>query len=401
MRLLYCLVILRLQTQAVTERLVNGEHHFADGIDSPDRLAFGLSGGQLATVVVGLLVANVLAHASLPAAVGVPLASFVALVSVALGWLRISGRPALEWLSLAARYCLRHREGSLLIVPGPPAPGTPAGSAEARSSEPGTTALTVIDEHRVLPLFDARRHRASRALRVVFFSLKGGVGRTTLSVELACWLAAFGEPRRGAREAAALRVALIDLDDRSPSVALRLGIPYPIRREAGPTPAQVRVMHRSGLQVLTAPSIVPSGLDCSARLVEELRGLDEDHFDVVVLDVAAGLAAGTLVALQEADDIFIVITPTAGGVDDAYRTTAALRRAGLRDRLACVVNRAGTATGLRDTITDLGLRVVAAVPDDPSLIAAENSHAPVSLSTTSPVSRAMAAVAEFVLRQRR
>jgi MinD superfamily P-loop ATPase len=252
-----------------------------------------------------------------------------------------------------------------------------------------------------VPLFRhlGEEHRLQRAKRVVFFSLKGGVGRTTLSVELACWLARFGTP--GGAGPGPLRVAIVDADPASPSVALRLGIPQPIRPPsgAGMETVQLRVMHRSGVQVLCHGSAPFQHHGLDTRLIDDLDSLDDDRFDVCIVDVAADLGTAA-VALQQADDILVVITPTASGVHDTYRTTEALRRAGLRDRLACVVNRARVEADVSVTVGDLGLRVVAEVPEDPAVLDAEDTHSPRVLGEASGFSRAIGDVARFVTRCR-
>src|SRR5438270_565668 len=69
---------------------------------------------------------------------------------------------------------------------------------------------------------------AAGARRAAFYSLNGGSGRTTLAAEVAAMLAARGMYRPAPDEPAQrLRVALLDLDLRSPNVAMRLGVPHP------------------------------------------------------------------------------------------------------------------------------------------------------------------------------
>lgn len=371
---------------------MTGEQHFADGIDTPDRLAFGLRSAELVVVVAGLLLAYVLARSALPRPVGFGLALFLAALCAGLGWLRVLGRPSLDWAALAARYVVRAREGSLLIerAAGHAVPATPA--------QPGGRAEAVVrsDADGVLPLFGRPGESdGRRARRVVFFSLQGGTGRTTLSIELACWLATHG--RRDAAHGAALRVALVDLDSCNPSVAMRLGIPQPVEPLGGRhASGRVRVVHRTGVHVVPG-STWTRGREHMSRAADVLASLDDDGFDVVVSDVASELDGATGVALQSAHLVPIVITPTPVGVHAAYRTAEALRRAGLRDRLVCVVNRRRFDIDLSETIGDLGLRAVAAVPEDPAVAAAENAHAVLSLDARTPMAAAMAELAQVVL----
>ncbi len=368
------------------------EAHFADGIDTPDRFVLGLSAGQLVVVVAGLLCAYALARLPFPAAVTFPPALLVAVLSTGLGWLRLAGRPALEWAVFGARFVTRAREGSLLIAPGPAV--LAAGNVEAPRIEVEPVRTGPPGAGVVVPLFGGQLGRPHPAAhRIVFFSLKGGVGRTTLSVEVACWLGAVG----------ARRVALVDLDVRSPSVAVRLGIPRPMRDGegvSGPAAPEVRVMHRTGVQVIQPGAASPSAAGLDAAIVTRvLERLDQDRFHVVVMDVGADPCGLAGVALRQADDVFVVVTPTSTGLHDAYRTTEALRRAGLRDRLSCVVNRARRNVDISETLGDLGLPVVAEIPEDAALVEAENSHRLVAIESGGASAMAIVSVGEYVLQR--
>ena len=70
---------------------------FADGFDRPDKVAFGLSAGQLAVVMVGVLGAYSLVRSPLPTAIVDPFAVLIAGVAAGLGWLQFGGRPMLDW----------------------------------------------------------------------------------------------------------------------------------------------------------------------------------------------------------------------------------------------------------------------------------------------------------------
>src|ERR1700730_13141394 len=89
------------------------EVQFADGLDAPDRLAFGLGAGQLMIVVGGALLAYALMRSSLPASVSAPAALALGAVAAALGWLRLAGRPALDWAIFVCRYATQPRSGFL------------------------------------------------------------------------------------------------------------------------------------------------------------------------------------------------------------------------------------------------------------------------------------------------
>jgi len=403
---------------------------FADGFDRPDRLAFGLGAAQLLVVAAGFVIAYLLVRSGVVRQVALPCAVLVATLSAGLGWLRVGGRPALDWALLAARYATRPRDGSLLIST--PALGVRASTARQAASAVRAPERTESSSGMIVPLF--RDHRAPdvgaeparvaaattsvaatwparrpmadcTARRVVFFSLRGGTGRTTLSVELACWLARHGRSARSdVGPNTPMQVALVDLDALSPSVAVRLGIPQPVSGSAHlhPGAPDVMVVHRSGVHVLiggpAATAAGGAGVDAD-RVAHLLARLDDDGFDAVVIDVDAGITPGTRAALASADDVFIVMTPTASGVQDAYRTTEALRTSGIRDQLRYVVNRARADIDLSDTIADLAGLLVAEIPEDGALIDAENRHHVLALEGTGPAAHALSEFGSRVLRQ--
>jgi MinD-like ATPase involved in chromosome partitioning or flagellar assembly len=234
--------------------------------------------------------------------------------------------------------------------------------------------------------------------RVTFFSLKGGSGRTTLATEVACVLAARGRHRRPDGTVRPLDVALLDLDLRSASVAVRLGIAQPTLGDyltRGADPAHLdacTVRHSSGLRVLLGPpkpvASGPAALE-PARVAEIVHRLERDGAHFVVIDVAADLGAVTTWVLSAVHDIFVVITPTAGGVQDAYRSTEALRRLGLGHKLRYVVNRGRGEPDLDEVMGDLGGRIAAVIPNDPAVEDAENHHRQAALDGSGPAGAAL------------
>ena len=84
---------------------------FADGFDRADTLAFGLGAGQLAVVMAGALAAYSLVRSPLPPAIADPVAVVIAAASAGLGWVRVSGRPALDRAVFAGLFWLRTRRG--------------------------------------------------------------------------------------------------------------------------------------------------------------------------------------------------------------------------------------------------------------------------------------------------
>ena len=172
------------------------------------------------------------------------------------------------------------------------------------------------DELRLLArLWAAETKSAFRGPRKIVVSAgKGGVGTTTIAVNLA---AALG--RQGCR------TILVDADFRGADAALLCGI------ESRDTIADVLSGRRSvhevlqpgpaGIQVVPgvwSPGAIP---DCSPaaqqRLLREIDQLGR-HADVVVLDVGSGLNHIVQRFWQAADEVLLVTTAEAVSIMDSY-----------------------------------------------------------------------------------
>jgi MinD-like ATPase involved in chromosome partitioning or flagellar assembly len=399
---------------------------FADGFDRPDHIAFGLSAGQLVTVMVGALGAYSLVRSPLPPPLADPLAVVLIALAAGLGWLRIAGRPLLDWAIFAGLFLVRPRQGTMrceavaaapldsFLAPAPSnswagpiaAPQSP--SADAAVTTPQRSFATDVPpiSAPIIDLFGPRQSprqpgptskaaaapRRDAPRRVTFFSLRGGTGRSTLATELACLLAS-----SRSEDHPTPKVALIDLDLRSPTVSVRLGAPERTLLDYALAPPEDRSVsdfmftHASGARVLLGSqrAVNPEWPVTPALVREVLRELDMEGFDLVVLDVSPELSPLTTTALCACDDVFVVVVPTAGGVQDAYRSTEALRRLGLRHQLRYIVNRSRAGTDLSEPMADLGGQLIGDIPDDDSVVTAENAHRLVGLDDSGPAAIAL------------
>ncbi|MHB8573595.1 MAG: AAA family ATPase [Candidatus Dormibacteria bacterium] len=226
------------------------------------------------------------------------------------------------------------------------------------------------------------------ARRLTFFSLKGGLGRTTLACEVGALLSARGRVQNAVTgEESRLRVALIDLDLSSATVSMRLGLIQPtwwehVTAPAPPPLEQVLTVHRqSGLSVLLGPpkSVREDGavpLE-PARVVRMLDEVESLGFHFLIVDLSGDLGAVNRAVLDWCHDIFVVTAPTASALQATYRTAESLRRLGLGAKLQYVEQRSrGTEEKLRDVMGDLGGRLVGAIPHDLHFDDAENRHRP-------------------------
>jgi MinD-like ATPase involved in chromosome partitioning or flagellar assembly len=387
-----------------------------DGLDGRETVAFGLAAGEVAVFVLSLMTAYAALRSGLPGAVGWCLAAVLGVGGAALAWGRLAGRPLLEWAALLARFAVRTRHARVAPVRqrcrlprrrgqagrGPVVVAMALRRHEAAGravvAPSGSPQLSLVDGvHRTRLAATGTAGGAAREGRghvVVFFSLNGGTGRTTLAVELATLLAVRG------RAAAASgswgeRVALLDLTERSPTVGLRLGIPIPVA--AGVPPGTSLLTHESGLLVLAASPAERSGAAAGAAWVRAaLAAAERAGAGLVVVDIDCDLGPRCLEVLRRCDEVHVTVAPTAVGVLDSYRSTAALRRLGLRHRIGYVVNRWHEGADLAEAMADLGGSIGAAIPDDDALVRAETSHRAAGLDAGTPVARALLGFAEAV-----
>jgi pilus assembly protein CpaE len=235
----------------------------------------------------------------------------------------------------------------------------------------------------------------------VVASPKGGVGKTTVAVNLAVALAT---------ETPGAKVVLVDLDLQFGDVATVLGV-QPLHTIADAvTKAAARdefvlrsflVEHPSGIAALCAPS-GPAGADAveASRIGHLLQQLAAD-FDEVVVDTGPGLGEHVLAALEQANGLLMV-----GGLD-----MPSLR--GIRSELdvlheldlippvqATVLNAVDARVGIRlpDAQRLLGGRVDAAVPRRRAVQLATNYGVPVVQGAPKdPASREIRKIARRLL----
>jgi len=160
--------------------------------------------------------------------------------------------------------------------------------------------------------------------RIVVFSGKGGVGKTTVAVNLAFSLA-----QRG------IRTGLLDADVTGPNVPQMTGIDGPPRSDG----QRLLPHERSGVKIVSLASMLPPGAPViwrgpmRSKALEQLLGETEwGDLDVLIVDLPPGTGDEVLtIAQRTAPQIAIVVTtPQEVALLDARRAINFARKLEIR-----------------------------------------------------------------------
>lgn len=235
-----------------------------------------------------------------------------------------------------------------------------------------------------------RAHQLYQALRgpggarqlgrvVTVFSPKGGVGKTTSSVNLALALT-----DRGAR-----KVCLVDLDLAFGDVAITMQLfpTHSIEQAVGSEDSIDLAMleglltrHEDSLTVLAAPAHPDVRERITPLLISRILRALRDGFDYIVVDTSPSFDDATLTALDETDECVIIATldvPTLKNVKVALETMDMLSIA--RGHRHLLLNRADDAVGISVEKVEsiLGMPVTSQVATAVDIAAATNSGTPI------------------------
>lgn len=255
-----------------------------------------------------------------------------------------------------------------------------AGAREVVLHEDGDSVEAAVA--RALELYVALRGPAGAVQRgrvITVFSPKGGVGKTTMAVNLALALT-----ERGAR-----KVCLVDLDLAFGDVAITMqlfpthSVEHAIGSEDGldlPQLEGLLTRHADSLMVLAAPAHPDVRERVTPVLVSKVLRTLTEGFDYVVVDTAPAFDEPTLAALDETDECVVVATldvPTLKNVKVALETLEMLGIA--RGHRHLLLNRADDAVGIGPDKVEaiLGMSVAAEVSTSIDIAAATNAGTPI------------------------
>ncbi len=167
---------------------------------------------------------------------------------------------------------------------------------------------------------------------IVSTSGKGGVGKTTLAINLATALKFFGKD-----------VVLIDGNITTPNVNIYLGFPLTevtlndvLRGERHITEAIY--LHPIGLRVVPASLSLKDLHGVEIERLEDVTKELKNYSDVIVVDSAAGLGREALAAITAGETITVVVNPELPSLADALKVIKIAEELGNKD-VKIVVNR--------------------------------------------------------------
>lgn len=212
---------------------------------------------------------------------------------------------------------------------------------------------------------------------IVIASGKGGVGKTTMTINLAAGLTWLGEDS-----------LIIDANLTTPNIALQLGMPTPnktlhsVLRGESDVKEAVYFHPPSGLKV------IPAGLslkDLKSRFAKKLEKVILDLIGTVeniVIDAPAGLTSVTRRAIEAGDELLVVTIPEMPALTDALKTIEVAKKAGTKI-IGVVVNRVKNVKEElhpRDIEQFLEAPIIGVIPEDPNVQKALRKNVPLLLA---------------------
>jgi pilus assembly protein CpaE len=200
-----------------------------------------------------------------------------------------------------------------------------------------------------------------QATVVVVFNPKGGVGKTTVAMNLAATL----QLNRNQR------VLLVDADTVTGHVTTSLGLEH-VRTvadswrdevEGGPseTLLEIAATHASGMSVvsLTASPLTTEILD--PQRVAEAISLSRRGFDFIVIDLHPSYGPLNQALFHLADRILVPVTPDVPALRAAVQLRDLGAELGIAERLALVINRANSGVSVADMERTVGMPALALI----------------------------------------
>ena len=216
---------------------------------------------------------------------------------------------------------------------------------------------------------------------VSVFAPKGGVGKTTVAVNMAVAL----------RQQTRAEVLLFDADVGVGNVTSVLDVPYrmgladladsPQEEWSDAAFEQIVATHPdSGVRVLTWGTDPGESERITVDLMLAALRWARDNHSYVIIDNHPGYADRTMAMLAVSNEIFLVVTPEVGALRNSGQFLDLARELGLGGAVRVIVNRANHGIRTQDMAKALGLPISATiVSNGPKAVIASNEGRPIVL----------------------
>jgi len=242
---------------------------------------------------------------------------------------------------------------------------------------------TELQARRIRKQRDRERDKGTvRDQIIVVYSPKGGVGKSTYSVNLAFSLATCTNLNP--------RVILVDMDVSFGNVASILGLPHKanllnwIRGDFKENLADlVYVSSESGLHVLMSPPDPIDAGDINYKVVDKMLSILSKRYDFVIIDTNPALRALHKACFEWADTIVLVGTPQKPALRDLKLTENVFKKMQIPlDKIKLVINEVPKKQSLRlkDALSELQYSILGYIPEEPGVKVVENTGGVACLS---------------------
>ncbi len=228
-------------------------------------------------------------------------------------------------------------------------------------------------------------------------SAKGGVGKTTTTINLAAALADRGE-----------QVLAVEMDLAMANMVDFLDIG--IEPDQHPTLHDILAGHAQategitpgphGLDVLPSGTTVDGFATTDPSKLEGLLTTLRPAYDYILIDTGAGLSYESIAPLTVADGVILVSTPRLAAVRDTRKTKDVVDRAGGRTAgIVFVKSGTGSAPEPSRIAEVFEIELLGHVPDDPAVPASQDVGRPVAAyDAETAAARAYEAIADRFVR---